>query len=68
MSEPLAERNPQGSILFEGVSYPCVVCPTCKAKLYPKSILKAHIQKHEVTFLYLVGQIKLLQHFIGRIR
>jgi hypothetical protein len=61
MSEPL-------SILVEGVSYPCVVCPTCRAKIYPKSLLPAHIEKHEVMMLYLVGQIKLLQYFIGRIR
>ena len=68
MSEPLSTSLDAALIEFEGVSYPCVVCPTCWAKIYPKSLLPAHINKHEMMFLYLAGQIKLLQYFIGRIR
>ena len=56
------------TILVAGVSYPCVVCPTCRGKVYPVSSLQAHTAHHQLKKLYLDGQLKKLQHYMGRMR
>jgi hypothetical protein len=61
MSEPL-------SINEAGVSYPCVVCPTCNTKIYPSSTLRAHRDRHELKRLFLIDQITKLQYYMGRMR
>ncbi len=56
------------SIIVDGISYPCVVCKTCHAKVYPASSLRAHTNLHIVKDLYWQDQIKKLQYYIGRMR
>jgi hypothetical protein len=55
-------------IIISGVSYPCVICPTCHAKVYPLSSLRAHTSLHTVKNLYLKDQLKKLRHYMGRMR
>jgi len=56
------------TILVAGISYPCAICPTCHAKVYPRSSLQAHTSLHTVKNLYLKGQLRKLQHYMGRMR
>jgi hypothetical protein len=56
------------TMLIRGVSYPCVICKTCHAKVYPPSSLRAHTNLHIVKDLYWNDQLKKLQYYMGRMR
>ena len=55
-------------IFFNKAIYPAAICHRCSTKIYPASSLEAHLDRHQLKDLYLVGELKKLQYSMGRMR
>lgn len=55
-------------IHFNNETYPAAVCPRCGTKIYPATLLEAHMDRHQLKDLYLEGELRRLQYAMGRMR
>ncbi|MBI1994995.1 MAG: hypothetical protein HYU31_13120 [Deltaproteobacteria bacterium] len=55
-------------IFYNNAIYPAAICHRCGTKIYPASLLEAHLDRHQLKDLYLEGELKKLQYSMGRMR
>lgn len=55
-------------IRYEEGTYHAAVCHRCGTKIFPASLLEAHMDRHQLKDLYLEGELKKLQFAMARMR
>ena len=56
------------SIHIDNNLFHAVLCHRCGTKIYPASLMDAHLDRHQVKDMYLEGELKKLQYAMGRMR
>ncbi|HET8563160.1 MAG TPA: hypothetical protein VFM35_04715 [Candidatus Binatia bacterium] len=55
-------------IHFDKETFQAAICPRCGGKIYPQHLLDAHLDRHQVKDLFVVGELRKLQAVMGRLR
>ncbi len=56
------------TIEFKRKNLPAAKCRKCGAKMYPKSLLKPHLNRHQRKELWLMAEVIKLQNIFSRMR
>lgn len=56
------------TIVYRKKSFSAATCNSCGAKMYPKSLLKPHLNRHQRTQRWFMAELSKLQHTFSRIR
>ena len=55
-------------IVLQKKNLPAAKCRKCGAKMFPKSLLKPHLNRHQRRERWLRAEVNKLQHRFGRLR
>jgi hypothetical protein len=56
------------SIVIENKSLPAAKCETCGAKIYPRSLLKPHVTRHQQKQRWFLKELRELQYTMAHMR
>ena len=56
------------TIVYKKKSFSAATCNSCGAKMYPKSLLKPHLNRHQRTQRWFRAELSKLQAIFSRIR
>jgi hypothetical protein len=66
MQSPL--RRDSEAIQFENKSFQAVKCEKCGAKMYPQSLLKPHLTRHQQRQRWFMTELRKLQYTMAHMR
>jgi hypothetical protein len=61
-------QTSESHIHFHDATLNAAVCQRCGVKIYPATLLDAHMDRHQIKDWYLEGELKRLQYAMGRMR
>lgn len=61
-------RSNSKSIFIRNKSFPAVTCEKCGAKMYPRSLLKPHLTRHQQGQRWFTTELRKLQYIMAHMR